>query len=159
MISYYKQLTLLKGLGEILGHKVKVRSEGFDMLWIKDDKTYSFNLGYEGNEGQMVVEAVANNFEHIQVIMNDKNEVQVKGLSHILKNVIDIRAEFSLKELIRVVMPEDRMIKRSIIASRIYKLTGKKFVEHILQKAVKEGLIEKHKLGLKASFYKRVDVK
>ena len=140
---------------KILGYKVKVRAEGFDVIWSKGKKAYSFNLGVEGNEGQMAVEALERGFEHIQVVLNDDNAKAIEGFKAIVPQEIDLRGKFNIQDLIDIIIPANTLVRRKELATKIFRLTGLRNSEHIILKAVEMGLIEKFKEGHRTALYKR----
>ena len=157
MLSYYKQLILMKNLGKMLGFEVKVREEGFDMLWIKGEMVYSFNLGYEGNVAQMITQALDLGYEHTQVILDDEIAKNIKGMAGLFTHQIDLRQDFSVKELMVMVIPKGRAIKRKVIASRLYKLTGMRQCHYLLADAVKQGIIEKIGINKRTNLYRLIE--
>jgi len=96
------------------------------------------------------------NYEHIQIVLNDKNDSVVKGLPGLFTNKIDLRQDFSLRELMLMVIQKDRAIRSNVITKRIYQITGKKSGQAILKRALDLGLVERIEMSSKVVFYKLI---
>jgi len=157
MLSYYQFMTWMEKMGEILGYKVITRQRGQDMLWVKGEKTYSFNFGQEGNEGRCAAQALDKGYEHIQLVLNNRTAEAVKGLNALFTHRVDLSVDCSLHELFEVVMPEKgTMIRRNALITRLRKYTGRVGCAYQIDKAVEAGLITRVVMSPKKVYYRRV---